>query len=125
MSTHTDDLSWYEDAECKGKDGNLFYPERGGDVKEALKICGQCPVRLACLDYALRERINHGIWGGTSERQRRKMRRLNQIPQRDHRQPIPHGTERGLAAHGRHGIPACQACKDAHARAVQGRKAAV
>lgn len=74
-------MSWTNDAACKGVDPNLFFPTRGsnslnGVAKAAIKqYCNECPVRLQCLDYAL---VNNepGIWGGTSQFQRRRMKSL-------------------------------------------------
>jgi WhiB family redox-sensing transcriptional regulator len=53
----------------------LFFPSRGEPTKRAKAMCADCPVRQECLDHALREGIHYGIWGGTSERERRTMRR--------------------------------------------------
>lgn len=58
---------------CK-KSPNLFFPSDGGaDMQAAMDICNSCSNRLPCLDYALRNRIDHGIWGGASERGRRRI----------------------------------------------------
>lgn len=51
----------------------MFFPSDGVGVDRARKICATCPVREACLDYALEHRIDHGVWGGTSERERRRI----------------------------------------------------
>ena len=50
--------------------------EKGGSTREAKRICGECPVRAECLEYALEEDERFGIWGGMSERERRKLKRL-------------------------------------------------
>ena len=68
-------LWWWEDAECRGMDPNLFFPERGDDTTEVKAICAGCPVRLECGSYAIEHNEHHGIWGGASERQRRQIRR--------------------------------------------------
>lgn len=65
---------WRELAACRGADLNLFFPGRGQTAGPAREICGACPVRQACLDYALSNAITHGIWGGLSERERRGLR---------------------------------------------------
>lgn len=70
------DLSWQAKARCLEVDPEIFFPERGGSSKAARSVCGQCEVRVECLRYALRNREQFGIWGGTSERERRKLRRL-------------------------------------------------
>lgn len=69
---------WMADAACIGINPDLFFPERGhpNNNQEAKAICARCPVRDDCLNYALTEHIVHGIWGGTSEKERRHLRRL-------------------------------------------------
>lgn len=69
------DLEWHADAACRGVDPDLFFPERGESTREAKEICGICPVRRVCLEHALTHGERHGIWGGTSERERRSLRR--------------------------------------------------
>ena len=51
----------------------MFYPERGQTAGPARQVCARCPVRQPCLDYALSNRITHGIWGGMTERERRPL----------------------------------------------------
>jgi WhiB family redox-sensing transcriptional regulator len=70
------DLAWQTKAACLEVDPEIFFPERGGSSKAARNVCGRCDVRMECLRYALRNREQFGIWGGTSERERRKLRRL-------------------------------------------------
>jgi WhiB family transcriptional regulator, redox-sensing transcriptional regulator len=65
---------WMADAKCAGLDPELFYPQRGESTPEAKAVCMTCPVRAQCLDYALSINERQGIWGGTSERQRAKIR---------------------------------------------------
>ena len=65
---------WRELAACRGADLNLFFPERGESAGAARQVCAACPVRQACLDYAITNRITHGVWGGLPERERRAMR---------------------------------------------------
>ena len=62
---------WRELAACHGADLNLFFPERGESAEPARQVCAVCPVRQPCLDYAITNRITHGIWGGLTERERR------------------------------------------------------
>lgn len=66
---------WTERAACLPEDPDLFFPTRGADVNAAKEVCAGCPVRAECLDYALASGQHHGIWGGTSERERRRLRR--------------------------------------------------
>lgn len=70
------DLVWQMKAACLEVDPEIFFPERGGSSKAARSVCLECEVRMECLRYALRNREQFGIWGGTSERERRKLRRL-------------------------------------------------
>jgi WhiB family transcriptional regulator, redox-sensing transcriptional regulator len=65
---------WRELAACRGTDLEVFFPERGESAEPARRICAACPVRQACLDYAITNRIVHGIWGGLTERERRALR---------------------------------------------------
>lgn len=68
-------LSWQSDALCAQTDPESFFPEKGGSTREAKKICSSCDVRGECLEYALSNDERFGIWGGLSERERRKIRR--------------------------------------------------
>ena len=65
---------WAARGACVGLPVDLFYPERGGVSPFAKETCAGCPVRDECLDYALTNVIRHGVWGGTSEKERRKLR---------------------------------------------------
>ena len=69
--------SWRDQANCKGINPDVFHPTRGEDTKAAVAICAGCIVVEQCLHYALSNSIKVGIYGGTSERQRRIMRREN------------------------------------------------
>jgi WhiB family redox-sensing transcriptional regulator len=73
----TDDaeLSWQERALCAQTDPEAFFPEKGGSTREAKKVCVSCEVRQECLEYALENDERFGIWGGLSERERRKLKR--------------------------------------------------
>lgn len=66
--------AWMAGAACKGMDTDLFFPPRGGPVVEAQRTCGRCPVRESCLAYAVANGETAGIWGGLTERQRRRER---------------------------------------------------
>jgi WhiB family transcriptional regulator, redox-sensing transcriptional regulator len=68
-------LAWQTDSLCAQTDPEAFFPEKGGSTRDAKKICGQCEVRAQCLQYALDNDERFGIWGGLSERERRKLRR--------------------------------------------------
>ena len=67
--------SWQEFANCLGVDPDLFFPERGASTREAKEVCRGCEVREDCLEYALQNGEKFGIWGGLSERERRRIRR--------------------------------------------------
>jgi len=67
--------SWRLDALCAETDPEAFFPEKGGSTREAKRVCVGCPVRLQCLEYALGNDERFGIWGGLSERERRKLKR--------------------------------------------------
>jgi hypothetical protein len=66
---------WVEDAACASVDPELWYPDQGEGradaYRAAVKICGTCPVQDPCLDYAMRVQELHGVWGGTTPKQRK------------------------------------------------------
>ena len=69
------DMSWQKQASCLGTHPNLFFPERGASVREAKAVCRPCPVRQNCLDFAIAVGEGFGIWGGLTEKERRRIRR--------------------------------------------------
>jgi WhiB family redox-sensing transcriptional regulator len=75
IGTEADAQSWQEQALCAETDPEAFFPEKGGSTREAKKICTGCEVRAQCLEYALANDERFGIWGGLSERERRRLRR--------------------------------------------------
>lgn len=68
-------LGWQDRALCAQTDPEAFFPEKGGSTREAKKVCTGCEVRAECLEYALANDERFGIWGGLSERERRKLKR--------------------------------------------------
>ena len=66
---------WQERALCSQTDPEAFFPEKGGSTREAKRICSRCEVKSECLEYALGHDERFGIWGGLSERERRKLKR--------------------------------------------------
>lgn len=68
-------LGWQERALCAQTDPESFFPEKGGSTREAKAVCQSCEVRSECLDYALANDERFGIWGGLSERERRKLKK--------------------------------------------------
>ena len=71
----TEEPDWQERALCAQTDPEAFFPEKGGSTREAKRICSGCEVRAECLEYALANDERFGIWGGLSERERRRLRR--------------------------------------------------
>ncbi len=71
----TEEQEWQERALCAQTDPEAFFPEKGGSTREAKRICQGCEVRSECLEYALAHDERFGIWGGLSERERRKLKK--------------------------------------------------
>ena len=67
------DYNWRDDALCARTDLEAFFPEKGTSNHDAKKICSNCEVRAECLEYALQNGEQFGVWGGLSERERRKL----------------------------------------------------
>jgi WhiB family redox-sensing transcriptional regulator len=81
-------LSWHERAGCLGQDPDLFFPVGTSgpaliQIDEAKAVCGRCPVVRQCLDWALRAGQVDGIWGGTTESERRAVSRRRARPTQD------------------------------------------
>ena len=70
-----DEFAWHQHALCAQTDPEAFFPEKGGSTREAKRVCSSCTVRAECLEYALANDERFGIWGGLSERERRKLKR--------------------------------------------------
>ncbi len=75
------DRSWQRRANCMGVDPELFFPERGASTREAKEVCRGCVVREDCLEFAIANSEKFGIWGGMSERERRRVRRARVVAQ--------------------------------------------
>lgn len=141
---NTVNTSFMQDAACKGmatdRNGEateFFYPSVGASVKAAKEVCNgrkpsrddhgvaPCPVRQQCLEYALQlPGPSFGIWGGKTERERRAIKReaLTSTAvtiRTTAKRPVYHGTDAGYEYHRRRGTTPCQACKEAHSKAVQ------
>jgi len=69
------ELAWQERALCAQTDPEAFFPEKGGSTREAKRVCLACEVRAECLEYALANDERFGIWGGLSERERRRVKK--------------------------------------------------
>lgn len=108
------DLGWRDEGACRGVDPNLFFPVRGESTAAAKAVCRECPVRQECLEWALANNETHGIWGGASERERKRMRR-RMIPQC--------GTNAGYRRHIALEEAPCGPCLDARDAYWDARKA--
>jgi WhiB family transcriptional regulator, redox-sensing transcriptional regulator len=75
-----EDAAWRLDALCAETDPEAFFPEKGGSTREAKRVCAGCAVRSECLEYALGNDERFGIWGGLSERERRRVRLARRMP---------------------------------------------
>ena len=73
MSHIFPDTSWMSRGNCADRDPSIFFPSDGVGVERAKKLCEGCPSQSPCLEYALANRVEHGVWGGASERQRRRI----------------------------------------------------
>lgn len=71
--TMPEGMEWMLAAKCRGVTPGEFFPSDGSGVERAMRVCDGCPVKTDCLEYALENRIEHGVWGGTSERERRRI----------------------------------------------------
>jgi WhiB family redox-sensing transcriptional regulator len=70
---------WMADGKCRDVAPAVFFPSDGLGVQAAQRICADCPVAATCLEYALANRIDHGVWGGKSERERRRILRRRRV----------------------------------------------
>lgn len=75
LDAGAEELLWQEHALCAQTDPEAFFPEKGGSTREAKRVCLSCDVRAECLEYALANDERFGIWGGLSERERRKLKK--------------------------------------------------
>ena len=73
------DTAWMANGNCRVEPPSTFFPSNGTGVIVAQRICEDCPMKAPCLEYALANRIDHGVWGGASERQRRRMAKKRRI----------------------------------------------
>lgn len=67
------DRTWLDRGACRGLDPQIFYPDEDDDAMEAKSVCGECAVKAMCLEYALTFREKDGVWGGATERERRRI----------------------------------------------------
>jgi WhiB family redox-sensing transcriptional regulator len=78
-----ENIDWMMKAACRKVDPDIFFPNDGMGVQTAQKICAGCEVAGICLDYALSNHINHGVYGGASERERRRIRQQRSADNRE------------------------------------------
>lgn len=69
------EAKWMAEGNCRTRPPALFFPSDGVGVEIAQRVCADCPVKTPCLEYALANGIDHGVWGGASERERRRIAR--------------------------------------------------
>jgi WhiB family redox-sensing transcriptional regulator len=106
-----DPLAWQDQGLCAEIGGDeLWFPEKGGSTAAAKRVCRSCPVRSECLEYALANDERFGIWGGLSERERRRVKRGAPVLRRC-RKDLHDMTEANRTADGK-----CQACQNAAER---------
>ena len=67
------EFSWRDRGACRGLDPEIFYPQSDEEAAEAKGVCAQCHVRVACLEHAIAKREKEGVWGGATERERRRI----------------------------------------------------
>lgn len=70
------DQDWRAHGLCAGTDPDLWFAVGAREHKLAKRICRSCPVRMECLAYAMDAPVDHGVWGGMTERERRRYRRI-------------------------------------------------
>ncbi len=70
---------WMQAGNCQSHPPSMFFPSDGVGVDVARRICASCPVKEPCLEYALVNRIDHGVWGGCSERERRRISKRRRL----------------------------------------------
>jgi WhiB family transcriptional regulator, redox-sensing transcriptional regulator len=58
--------TWANEAACRDADPEIFFPEKGGTPRAAKQVCARCPVSVECLEYALGNGLDYGVWGGVS-----------------------------------------------------------
>ena len=79
MVEDTSETAWMAEGDCRNHPPAAFFPSDGVGVDRARRICATCKVGSTCLEYALANRIDHGVWGGTSERERRRILKRRRI----------------------------------------------
>lgn len=112
--------AWMQHGACRELDSDIFFPQRGEPTAPAKAICATCPVRTECLNFALDNFEKCGIWGGMSERERRKLRSGRAVAKRINAARC--GTASGYSAHRYRHEDACDPCKAAWAHKKRDRQ---
>lgn len=103
---------WAHDAPCQ-RLHHIFFGPNATSTRRAKAICDTCPHEAECLEYALEINVSDGVWGGTTARERRAIRRERK-GQRPRRTEIEHGTYAGYYWHRRKGTEICASCRSAY-----------
>lgn len=108
---------WRDEGRCREVDPELFFPVGESapaykQAQEAKAVCRACPVMEACADWAITNRLEHGVWGGLDETELRNIRRRRTPSRR--RNQARCGTRPGYKRHHREGTPVCTACANAN-----------
>lgn len=109
-------------AKCADEDPDSFFPEKSGNAREAKKVCEDCPVKAPCLAWALEHGERHGIWGGLSSEERKKLGAKK--PPKRRRDAAQCGTPSGYNRHRNAGEKACPSCTEANTRYHNGWQSA-
>jgi WhiB family transcriptional regulator, redox-sensing transcriptional regulator len=80
LASEVAETAWMAQGNCRSYPPAVFFPSDGVGVDRAKKICKTCTVKGECLEYALDNRIDHGVWGGESERGRRRISKRRRLP---------------------------------------------
>jgi WhiB family redox-sensing transcriptional regulator len=117
------ELEWRDQALCAQTDPEAFFPEKGGSTTAAKRVCRACDVRAECLEFALENDERFGIWGGMSERERRRLKRPKQGPRMcgSGRHVMD---EKNAYVNPKTGWQACRACKNANKRRADAQRGA-
>lgn len=115
-----DDPRWQDHALCAETDPDAFFPEKGGSTREAKRVCRSCLVRSECLEYALENDERFGVWGGMSERERRRAGGAITSPPPRCLKDLHDMTDANATADGK-----CRACRNASDRQARARRAGI
>ncbi len=89
IDLHSERYAWRAHGACRTRPDLTWFPGPGESISEQRAICETCPVKAICLEVSLANREDHGIWGGLSERERRRLRRQRAQTTTTHEGPTP------------------------------------